>query len=78
VSSIIARLDAAIAQAEKHMPIEIRLTDSDRVKFDKEKSAEWGGPVHCFLHRAVQIYRGNASGVLCRDGRWFDLPSEAR
>lgn len=76
--SIFERLDAAFDRAIFRYPESpvkwIYFTTEDWEAFDAAKSAEWGGPVHAFSYRDVQIRPGETSRLVTDRGCLVQIP----
>lgn len=59
VPAIIPRLECAFERARLRWPSDpvkwVYLNEVDWAEYDAARSAEWGGPVHCFSFNDVQI-----------------------
>jgi hypothetical protein len=77
-AAILDRLDVAFERARwrfpESPPHRIYLDEDDRRAFDEVKSTEWGGPVHCFSYRDVQIYAAKRSWLVTRRGCLVCIP----
>lgn len=76
--SITDRMDVAFERAAwrfpESRPKAIYLTAEDWTAFDAERSAEWGGRVHAFSYRDVQIFAGKRSRLVTTHGCSVCIP----
>jgi hypothetical protein len=76
--SITERIDVAFERAAwrfpESPPKKLYLDPADWAAFDALMSAEWGGQVHCFSYRDLQIFAGNRSRLILKHGIGVSVP----
>lgn len=69
---IVDRIEAALEKVRWRYPGKairlLYLTDDDWAAYDAAMSAEWGGRIHCFQYRGIDIRRGDRSRFFTENG----------
>lgn len=78
MTKITDRMDVAIERAKwrypESPPKRICLDEQDWREYDQLSSEEWGGPVHAFSYRDLQIFPARRSRLFTKHGCMVAVP----